>query len=251
VGFLIALSGKGGVGKTTVGALLLRSLVKRGEKSILIVDADPNSTMPGALGAEVSNTIGGIRQDVMDRPSQVPSGMPKDAYLELLFNQIVVETKSYDLLVMGRQEGDGCYCAVNHILHRFLESMHNHYDYIIVDNEAGMEHLSRHSQATVDLMFIVTDYSIRGARSAANVETLIDEMKIPVRKRYIVANRAPEELNDKFLSEIAKTGLEIAAQIPPDDMLIDFDIEERSLIELPDDSPAAEKVAELLKKMEI
>lgn len=245
---VIAFAGKGGVGKTTVASLVVRNLSKAGKSPILAVDADPNSNLGETLGLEVTSTIGDIREDFMRDPQGVPSGMDKTIYLESLVEQALIEKPDFDLLVMGRQEGQGCYCMVNNILHNFTERLTQSYRYMVVDNEAGMEHLSRRTSGKVDVLFLVTDYSLRGLRALRRIHEMLESLKLEVKDMGIVVTRAPRELNSKFLEEVEEIGVPIVGIVPDDPALLDFDMEKRSLMELDDDSPAVAAVAELLQE---
>ncbi len=245
---IIAFAGKGGVGKTTVAALVIRSLSRQGKTPILAVDADPNSNLGETLGLDVTTTIGDIRENFMRDPQGVPSGMDKTIYLETLVEQALIEKPAFDLLVMGRQEGQGCYCMVNNILHNFTDRLTRSYRYMVVDNEAGMEHLSRRTSGQVDMLFLVTDYSLRGLRALKRINEMLAGLKLSVDDLGIVVTRAPARLNDKFLEEVEEIGLPIVGIIPDDPALIDFDMEKRSLMELPDDSPAVVAVDSLLRE---
>ncbi len=243
---IIAFAGKGGVGKTTVAALVIRHLANSGQTPILAVDADPNSNLGETLGLAVPTTIGDIRETFMRDPQGVPSGMDKAIYLETLVEQALIEQPSFDLLVMGRQEGQGCYCMVNNILNRFTDRLAASYRYMVVDNEAGMEHLSRRTSGRVDNLYLVTDYSLRGLRAVGRINAMLDSLKLQVQDLGIVVTRAPAQLNDTFLREAEEIGLPIVGIIPDDPALLDFDMEKRSLLELPDDSPAVQAVDRLL-----
>jgi CO dehydrogenase maturation factor len=245
---IIAFAGKGGVGKTTVAALVIRSLSKNGQAPILAVDADPNSNLGETLGLDVTTTIGDIRENFMRDPQGVPSGMDKTIYLESLVEQALIEKPEFDLLVMGRQEGQGCYCMVNNILHNFTDRLSQSYRYMVVDNEAGMEHLSRRTSGKVDTLYLVTDYSLRGLRALRRINEMLGSLKLKVGEFGIVVTRGPEKLNDKFLEEVEQIGLPIVAIIPDDPALLDFDMEKRSLMELPDDSPAVAAVEAMLQE---
>ena len=245
---VIAFAGKGGVGKTTVASLVVRSLSKVGKTPILAVDADPNSNLGETLGLEVTSTIGDIRENFMRDPQGVPSGMDKTIYLESLVEQALIEKPKFDLLVMGRQEGQGCYCMVNNILHNFTEKLARSYRYMVVDNEAGMEHLSRRTSGKVDMLYLVTDYSLRGLRALKRINEMLEGLKLDIGEMGIVVTRAPDELNDKFLEEVEEIGVDIVGIIPEDPALLDFDMERRSLMELDDDSPAVAAVDEMLKQ---
>ncbi len=245
---VIAFAGKGGVGKTTVASLVVRSLSKAGRTPVLAVDADPNSNLGETLGLDVTSTIGDIRENFMRDPQGVPSGMDKTIYLESLVEQALIEKPEFDLLVMGRQEGQGCYCMVNNILHNFTEKLARSYRYMIVDNEAGMEHLSRRTSGKVDMLYLVTDYSLRGLRALKRIHEMLDGLKLDIGEMGIVVTRAPNELNEKFIEEVEEIGVEIVGIIPDDPALLDFDMEKRSLMELDDDSPAVAAVDEMLKE---
>jgi len=246
MGKVIAFAGKGGVGKTTVAALVIRHLVAKGEGPILAVDADPNSNLGETLGLEVSSTIGDIREDFMKDPQGLPSGMDKANYLETLVEQALIERRDFDLLVMGRQEGQGCYCMVNNILHSFTEKLSRSYKYLVVDNEAGMEHLSRRTSGKVDILYLVTDYALRGLRAVRRINDMLPGLKLDVQQAGIIVTRAPEKLGDAFMAEARAIGLPVVATIPNDPMLLDFDMEKRSLLELPDDSPAVVSVDKMM-----
>ena len=245
---IIAFAGKGGVGKTTVASLVVRNLSKSGKTPILAVDADPNSNLGETLGLEVISTIGDIRENFMRDPQGVPSGMDKTIYLESLVEQALIEKPEFDLLVMGRQEGQGCYCMVNNILHNFTDRLTQSYRYMVVDNEAGMEHLSRRTSGKVDILFLVTDYSLRGLRALRRIHEMLDSLKLEVTDMGIVVTRAPRELNAKFIEEVEEIGVPIVGIIPDDPALLDFDMEKRSLMELADDSPAVAAIDGLLQE---
>ncbi len=225
---IIAFAGKGGVGKTTVASLVLRYMGTSGKSPVLAVDADPNSNLGETIGLEVSSTIGDIRETYMKNPQGIPSGMDKVNYLELLIEQALIEKPTFDLLVMGRQEGQGCYCMVNNILNNFTDKLSAHYKYMIVDNEAGMEHLSRRTSGQVDMLYLVTDYSLRGLRAVKRINSMLQGLKLDVKNLAIVVSRGPENLSDAFLAEVEEIGLPIAGVIPNDPALLEFDMERRS-----------------------
>lgn len=245
---VIAFAGKGGVGKTTVASLVLHYLNTSGKSPVLAVDADPNSNLGETLGLEVPSTIGDIRETYMKDPQGVPSGMDKVNYLETLVEQALIEKPAFDLLVMGRQEGQGCYCMVNNILNNFTEKLSAHYKYMVVDNEAGMEHLSRRTSGKVDMLFLVTDYSLRGLRAVRRINTMLESLKLDVKNLAIVVTRGPDQLSDAFMTEVNEIGLPIAGIIPHDPALLEFDMEQRSLLELPDDSLSVTAVKKLMQE---
>ncbi len=255
MGKIIAVAGKGGTGKTTTSALMTRYFSKSDYSPILAIDADPNSNLGETLGIEIVSSVGDIRENFMKDPQGVPSGMDKINYLEMLMNQAIIEEKEFDLLVMGRQEGTGCYCMVNNILNRFTEELSQSYKYLLVDNEAGMEHLSRRTSGRIDMLFLVTDYSLRGLRAVRRIHDMLDDLKLDVKAMGIVVTRTPgnikdsSELNDAFMNEVGEIGLEILGLIPVDSMLMDFDMEQRSLMELPDDSLSVEAVEQMMDEI--
>ncbi|MBU0990912.1 MAG: AAA family ATPase [Proteobacteria bacterium] len=246
---VIAVAGKGGVGKTTLAALMVRYLTKNNLSPVLAVDADPNSNLGETLGNPVTKTVGDIRENFMKDPQGVPSGMDKVNYIEMMMNQVLIEEKEYDLIVMGRQEGTGCYCMVNNILHRFMEELSKDYKYLVVDNEAGMEHLSRRTSGNVDLLFLVTDYSLRGLRAVKRIHGLLDELKLTIGSMGIVVTRAPEKLGQAFLAEVEDIGLPIWGTIPDDGDLMDFDMERKSLMDMKDNALSVHATDTIMEKV--
>ncbi len=247
---VIALAGKGGVGKTTVSALITRYFSKQEDALLLAVDADPNSNLGETLGIDIEKTVGDIREDFMKDPQAVPSGMDKTLYLEMLMNQVLMENEAFDLLVMGRQEGQGCYCMVNNILNRFTEELETNYKYILVDNEAGMEHLSRRTSGKVDMLILVTDYALRGLRAVGRIKTMLSDLKLSVNHIGLVVNRAPQTLGQAFMDEVEKIGVPILCTLPDDQALLEFDMEQKSLLGLEDDSPAVLAVDDLMERIQ-
>lgn len=241
---IIAMAGKGGTGKTTLAALLIRSLLGRGLTPVLAVDADPNATLPEALGIDMPTTIGQIREEFGKQAEQLPPGMTKGQWFDYQLNSIVVETEGMDLLVMGRQEGPGCYCYINNLLRGAVEKLAESYQAVVIDNEAGLEHLSRRTSGSVDLMVVVSDHSVRGIRSAHRVLALVEEMGIQVKDWLVVVNRvvSSEELpqvDQAVREEAALHSLEIFAAIPVDPGVITADLEKASLLATGPDSPSA------------
>jgi CO dehydrogenase maturation factor len=249
MGKTIAMAGKGGVGKTTVSALVTRYFAKNSNGPLLAIDADPNSNLGETLGLDIQKTVGDIRENYMKDPQAVPSGMDKIVYLEMLMNQVLIEDENYDLLVMGRQEGQGCYCMVNNILNRFADELEKNYKYLLVDNEAGMEHLSRRTSGKVDMLLMVTDYALRGLRAVGRINEMLGDLKLDVKHKGLIVNRAPETLSQAFLDEVESIGVPIICTIPDDNNLLTFDMERRSLVELDDDSPAVIAVDKMMENV--
>jgi CO dehydrogenase maturation factor len=203
---LIAVAGKGGVGKSTISALLIRSLAKTG--TVLAVDADPNSNLGLLLGVEVPGTVGQVREGMLSRKGEIPRDMSKQEYLQLKLRQILAEGEDFDLLTMGRPEGPGCYCYVNDLLRLFVDRLMSSYDHVVIDNEAGMEHLSRRTTRDIDLLLLVSDSTPVGVTTAKRLSDLADELSLKVRRRLLLINglRPGEEVRARELAAI--TGLE-------------------------------------------
>lgn len=246
--FVIAVSGKGGTGKTTIAALTVDYLVRTTGKAVLAVDADSNANLDQALGTRAEKTIGAVREYLTDNVSRIPAGMSKDVWVETMLQQALVEEKGFDLISMGRPEGPGCYCYLNNIFRRYLDIMIKHYEYVVMDNEAGMEHLSRRTTRGVDIMFIASDPTVKGVRTALRIRDLVRELKLDIRRMALVVCRVQDGLPDN-LREIAEEGnLEIAGVVPHDPLVVKLDEEGKALVELPLESSARQAVDDILSK---
>jgi len=248
MGFTIAMAGKGGTGKTTTAALWVRALAEFGAGAVLAVDADPNSTLHEALGTCVERTVGQITEDLMQTTEHTPGGMNKEAWLELHINQYLVENREFDLLAMGRPEGAGCYCFANNLVRSCIDNLSRSYEHVVMDNEAGLEHLSRRTTRDVDVLLIVSDPSLRGIRTAGRLSALADELDIDVKARYLIVARADEPLDPELVAAAAETGLEILGVIPDDPDITVCDRTDKGLFDLPADSPALAAVREMVAK---
>ena len=235
----IALAGKGGVGKTTVCGLLIQYLAAKKRGPVLAVDADANSNLNEVLGMEVFTTLGEIREE-MERDgmsSTIPAGMTKADYADMKFADALSEGDDYDLLVMGRTQGKGCYCFVNGILTAQLAKYSANYRYIVVDNEAGLEHLSRGILPKVDTVLMVSDASRRGVQACERIYELTKTLKLGAKQVKLLVNRAPGgELTDGVRDEIERSGMELLAVLPQDDEVYEYDGEGRPTAELPEDN---------------
>ena len=234
--FLIALAGKGGTGKTTIAGMLIKYLVLKGKIPVLAVDADSNANLNEVLGLEVTDTLGTAREEM--KKGNVPNGMTKDVFISMKLEQAIVETEGYDLIVMGQPEGSGCYCAANNLLTGFLERLTDNYPYIVIDNEAGMEHISRLTTKNVDILLIVSDTSRRGLQTAIRINKLANDLNIGVSKSYLIINKTKEELSDVVVNMIKDSGLEIAGTIPDDRTVYEYDLTGIPTIKMPDDNKA-------------
>jgi CO dehydrogenase maturation factor len=251
LGFRIAVGGKGGVGKTTLAALIVRGLLKKGRTPVLVVDADPNTNLPEAVGVPAQATIGSILAGFIDEKASIPSGMTKESFLQVKMHGAVAEGKGMDLVAMGRGEGPGCYCYPNLILRGFVEELSGNYPYVVIDNEAGMEHLSRRTSETIDHMILVSDPSIRGLRSARRIHELIRELHLDVARVSLVVSRSPDPLPSPLEEEIRACGIPLLGKIPADKMIEEYDLALRPLTELPDTSPAVEASERILRGLNL
>lgn len=242
MGFHIAVAGKGGTGKTTVAGLMIRYLVTRGAGRILAVDADANMNLNEVLGLGVSQTIGQIREGL----GAVPAGMTKDAFINYKTQECLIEADGFDLIVMGRPEGPGCYCYANTLCKKYVDEMAENYGYVVLDNEAGMEHLSRRTTHNMDLMFAVTDSSVRGIQAAGRIRDLVQELKVNIGEILLVVNRVSGDLEEATRREIDRLGLRVAGVVPADPNVTAYDLEGRPTFQLPEDSPAYRAVARIM-----
>jgi len=253
---VIAVAGKGGVGKTTLTGLLIKSLCEQKKGPILAVDADANANLNEVLGVEVEATLGSIREEIlrseMAKENPIPVGMTKADYAEIKFNHAIIEEDDFDLLVMGRTQGQGCYCFVNGLLQSQLTKRQSAYPYIVVDNEAGMEHISRGVLPTMDTAILVSDCSRRGVQAAGRIAELIKECDMKPKQMGLIINRAPNgELNDGTKEEIAKQGLDLLGVVPQDDMVYEYDCDGKPTITLPEDSPVKQAMQAIIDKLNL
>ena len=222
----IAVAGKGGVGKTTTCGMLIDYLCKKYPDPVLVVDADANSNLNEVLGVEAETTLGQIREDMAqaELKGTIPSGMTKADYAQFKFNSALIEEDDFDMLIMGRTQGKGCYCYVNGVLKTLVDKYAKNYSHIVVDNEAGLEHIARGTLPHVDTMLLISDCSRRGIQAAARVAQTIEEMELKPGRMGLIVNRAPNgELNPGVLEEIQKHGLELFGVLPQDEGVYDCD----------------------------
>jgi len=249
---VIAIAGKGGTGKTTICGLLISQLVKSGHRPVLAVDADADSNLPEVLGLNSTTslaTIGAAREDFFTNRDTIPAGMPKQTWMEMQLAQALVESKDIDLMVMGRPEGAGCYCYINNMLRKYLETLGRNYPFVIIDNEAGLEHISRRTAQEIERLVIVSDYSLNGLRAARRVRDLAGEMKLAIGRVVLLINKVPTEFSEHFNAALADADLEPDGCIPLDPLVADFDIAGRPCTELPNDSPAVMAMKQCVENM--
>lgn len=245
--FSIALAGKGGTGKTTLAGMLIKYLVKRGKAPILAVDADSNANLNEVLGLKIEDTLGNAREDM--KKGNVPSGMTKDIFMSMRMEQAIAEHEGYDLIVMGQPEGPGCYCAANSLLAGFLERLTGNYKYLVIDNEAGMEHISRLTTRNVDVLLVISDTSRRGLQTAQRINALAKELKIGVSRSGLVINQVKGALSDAVLDIIARDGIEFLGTVPESETVYEFDLNGRPTIEMSEDNAAVKAAFDIFEKI--
>lgn len=246
----IAVAGKGGTGKTSISSLIIRYLKRSGARTILAVDADPNANLGDSLGLETKQTVGSVIASFNDEKIKIPAGMTKERYLEYKLNEVMAEGRGLDLLTMGRGEGPDCYCYPNLILRKFLDTVSPNYDYVVMDNEAGMEHLSRRTTRNVDQLLIISDHSVKGVRAAARIRDLVAELKLVVGRQSVILNMVPEATPDPLVTdELARLGIVPIATVPRDPQVYQFDLKRQPLLDLPDTSPAVVAINEVMTRL--
>jgi CO dehydrogenase maturation factor len=245
----ITVVGKGGVGKTAISSLIVDMLSKKG--IVLAIDADPSTNLNTALGLPLNNTVGKAREDVTDdiQKGKIPPGIAKQDVLDMKIREALVESDKVDLLAMGRPEGPGCYCAANHMLRLSIDRMAKNYDYVVIDCEAGMEHISRQTTRDVDYLLIVSDPTMRGITAAGRMKELIKEMRTSVGKVAMVVNRVKNGLPEEISQAVNGFGMDLISAIPEDPNLPELEIKGKPIIELSDNSPLRKGVRQILDKL--
>lgn len=246
--FTIAVAGKGGTGKTTIAGLLIRQLQER-DGLILAIDADPNANLNELLGMEVDQTIGELREETLESIAELPPGISKERYLEYGLHECLMENRGVDLLAMGRGEGPKCYCMINHILRKYIEVLRSNYRYIVIDNEAGMEHLSRRTTQDMDALLTVAQGNPVSIRSAGRIGKLVQELKLRVGKSYLLLNHVDGDLPAVLREEIDQLGLPLLGTIPYDEQVFQLALRGRPLSELSASSPANQAMGKVLKEL--
>ncbi len=253
--YIIALAGKGGTGKTTIAGLTIRYLIEKKNKPVLAVDADSNNCLNQALGVEVHQTIGKLREDslnIIRSGSERPGGMSMEQLFDYQIQQSLIESKGFDLLVMGRPEGPGCYCAANNIIRKYTDKLSESYPYVVIDNEAGMEHLSRRTTHKVNLLLIISDPSIRGLETAKRINLLVDELELDIEKRVVIINRVSGSGGEEKLIETGKGyGLNISGVIPQDQNIFNIDLLGKPVFDLPYSSIALQSLFKMLDSLTV
>ena len=247
--YTIAMAGKGGTGKSTVATLIIRYITEELGKAVLAVDADPNSTLGISLGVDVESTIADIRDDVVERRAKIPTGMTKERYIEYRIEESIIEDKKFDLLTMGRPEGPKCYCYANNLLRKYLDNAEKSYPFIVIDTEAGMEHLSRRTTNDVDLLIIAFESTIIGVHTARRITELVDSLPIKIKEQVYVVCKIPEKgMHEKVEAEMSKSSIVTSARLPFDDEIYDSITSGDSLLQIGKENIVYNGVKELLNK---
>jgi CO dehydrogenase maturation factor len=247
--YRIAVAGKGGVGKSTISAMLVRALHERKGKVIMAVDADPNSNLGEKLGLRPEHTIGELREELLKRADDLPPGQSKQEYVEYQMRLATVEGLGFDLLSMGRPEGQGCYCYINNILRTFLDLAMDKYDFVVIDNEAGMEHLSRRTTKNMDLFLLVTDPTKVGVETASRLLALAKEMDLDIKKKVLIINGMKNTLHAVSQDALDKVNVDEVIHIPFSEDVQNYSIEGRSIWELSESDNAYISLASWINRI--
>ena len=248
----IAVAGKGGVGKTTTCGMLIDYLCKKKNGPVLVVDADANSNLNEVLGVEVETSLGQIREEMAqaELKGTIPAGMTKADYADFKFSSAIIEEDDYDMLVMGRTQGKGCYCYVNGVLKTQVDKYAKNYSYIVMDNEAGLEHVARGTLPHVDTMLLISDCSRRGIQAAARVAEMVEELNLKPGQLGLIVNRAPNGiLNEGVKEEIEKHGLNLLGVLPQDEGVYDCDCNGEPSAKLPENNPVKAALKGIMQKL--
>ena len=256
----IALAGKGGVGKTTIAGMVIKYLVNQRAGAVLAIDADPSSNLNMVLGLDLEWTVGDIREGLLSKVKSslttggaamgsLPGGVTKREYLDYEIRSSLAEGNQFDLIAMGRSEGPGCYCAVNHNLREVVDDISRNYKYVVIDNEAGMEHLSRRTTRDVQHLLIVTDPSQRGIVAAERIAGFRTEFDINIEKAYLILNRLNNEIPEPIQTRIAKLEIPLLGTIPISDEITDLDYRGRPLIEVSEETDIYQKVSAMMRSI--
>ncbi len=246
----IAVAGKGGVGKTTFAALLIKHIRAQDLGYVIAIDGDPSANLNLALGMELLETVGHIREDtsIQVRSGRYDASIPKADFFEYRINESLVEGDKIDLVAMGRPEGPGCYCAANNILRNVIDQLGDQYDFVVIDNEAGMEHISRQTTRQVDKLFVVTDMTMRGLAAAAHIVQLVKELGTRVQDSYLVINRVNHQIPAIMQQKIEELELELIGTLPSDENVTEFDMVGRPIFQIGDEAPVYKAVVEIATK---
>ena len=252
----IAVAGKGGVGKTTTCGMIIDYLCAKHAGPVLVVDADANSNLNEVLGVEVETTLGDIREEMaraeLMKDSPIPKGMTKADYAEMKFSSALIEEDDFDMLVMGRTQGKGCYCYVNGVLKAQMDKYYGNYRYMVIDNEAGLEHISRGVLPHVDTLLLISDCSRRGIQAVARIAEMVRDLELKPGTMKLIVNRAPGGvLNAAVLEEIEKHGLDLVGVLPQDETVYEYDCEGKPSAKVPEYNPVKVALRSIMEKLDL
>lgn len=245
---VIAITGKGGTGKTAIAGMLVRCLSNH---SLLVIDSDPDSNLPEVLGVNVDHTIGDMREFMFRERDRMPPDIDKERMLESKIYEVLIEMPEYDLLVMGRPEGSGCYCFVNNLLRGIMDRIIKNYDITLIDTAAGLEHLSRRIIRDVDNLLVIIDASLRGLQTAERIRHLADSLELNIKRMHVIANKVTPENTARIKEYASLKGMKLMGMIPFDDTLARFDLEGKPIVELPRNSIALREVEKIARRIEM
>ena len=245
----VAVDGRGGNATTSTARRIIRYLKNNKRTTILAVDADANANLGDSMGLSVEETVGSMLDTFNTEKLNIPPGITKEAYLEVKLNETIVESEGIDLITMGRGEGAGCYCYPNTVLKKFIDDLMANYAYMVMDNEAGMEHLSRKTTENIDELLLISDHSVKGIRTVARIRDMVSKLGLVVKRQSVILNRVPETIDPRITEELEKLGIKPAAIIPLDEEIYEYDLKQKPLLELPDSSRAVQAVSSLMSKV--
>jgi len=248
--YIIAVAGKGGTGKTTIAGSLVRYLKEKKLGSILAIDADPNSNLGEFLGVNIKEDIGSIIEDIAKNPEQIPKGTSKDRFIDYRIQTSIVESVGFDVLTMGLPEGPGCYCYANTVLRGIITKLADDYDFVVIDNEAGMEHLSRRTMRKADYLLVISDHSLAGVKTAKKIINLISKLKIDIKNTAVIINQTQGKAQ-KISNELSDLKLNLTAALPQDSALLALSKNSKSIFYLKNNSPFYKSLKNALKKLKI
>ena len=245
----IAVSGKGGTGKTTIAALIIRYLLRKNLKPVLAVDADPNANLGDALGVKAGNTVGKVLDNFLKDKESLALGVVKESLIDYKLSEILMEEKGFDLLSMGQGEGPGCYCYPNTIVRNYVEKLASNYKYVVLDNEAGMEHISRRTNGNLDVLLLISDPSLKGIRTCKKLEDLVNKLGLNIKKLYLIINRVENGVPSQLMEELGKLKLNLLGTLPEDKNIIDYELNGIPMLNLEEDCLSVIKLNELMGKI--
>ena len=252
---IFVVAGKGGTGKTTISGLLLKYLTRNFNKPVLAIDADPAACLGGLLGIEVEETLGDIRENAAEDPQGISGGMFKHDYFDYMIQSSIAESGKIDLLTMGKPEGPGCYCYVNSIVRKCVDTLSGKYSYVIIDSEAGLEHISRRTTVNIDYLFLISNISVKGIKVADEIIRLVESLKTTAKKKILIFNRVKDQDDEKLIESligkyINTEDIDFVGKVIDDNRVIELEMNEGSILDLPDNSPAYVSFLDVIKEIQ-